>query len=342
MILVMLVHYLPLRSPTNFELFNINPFKSFYNLELKSICFICVHCFILISGYFGIKWKRKSFGGLIFQIIFWLFIGYFIVKCFIEPFIPTGNNYSLSTFVKQMIVWHQGRWFISAYITLYILSPLINSFIEHSTEQQIIRFLIVFYIFSTIYGWLFLSQEFNTGLSAVSLLGLYMIGAWLRKSNLKIVHWNKWYDLSCFIGCTFILTFISAFLIYIGVHKSIYGYLNPIVILESIFLFQFFRKVNFGHISWINFLGGSAFAAFLLHCHPMISPFYNKVFIALHQYNYALLYVFIYIFIVFLFAILLDKVRILIWGILSKMQLFDNKIAISINSILKKSITNNK
>lgn len=47
------------------------------------------------------------------------------------------------------------------------------------------------------------------------------------------------------------MTFGSALLLEIGIRKSIYGNLNQIVIIESMFVFQFFRKLELGHITWI-------------------------------------------------------------------------------------------
>lgn len=314
MMLVMLVHYLPLRTPTTAEMLSNNPFKALMNLELHSIAIICVHCFILISGYFGIRWKAKSFFGLLFQLLFWAIIGYVIAEFFIEPFMTTGHQYSLSVFLSSMLHWYQGRWFVSAYLFLYILSPLINSFIEHSPERKLLVYIVIFYTYSTIYGYFIGSKEFNTGLSAISLVGLYLVGAWLRKSTIKVVHWSKWYDLAGFIICTLILTIVSIFLLQIGVRSSIYGYLNPITIVEAAFLFQFFRKLNIRGLSWINFLAASAFAAFLLHCHPYAAVAFNHICKHLHQYDYALIYVLAFIASFFILSVLIDKVRIIVWN----------------------------
>lgn len=330
MFLVMLVHYLPLRSPTTIEVVINAPMKAFLNLELGSISIICVHCFILISGYFGIRWSAKSFLSLIFQLLYWAFIGYFLAQYFMEPFVPSGYTYSFKSFLSQMLGWYQGRWFVSAYIVLYIFSPIINDFIKDSSEKSLLRYLIVFYVFSTIYGWVIGSQEFNAGLSAISLMGLYLIGAWLRKSERKCVTWSLWYDLVGYIACTFILTLGSAGLLLLGVGSSIYGYLNPLVIIESIFLFQFFRKINLGSIKWVNFLAASAFSAFLLHCHPYFGVQCSKMWRSLHQYDYALIYVLASITILFVVAVLIDKIRVVIWNVILAPIIFGD------GSIMKK------
>lgn len=40
-------------------------------LELYGWIFVCVPCFIVISGYFGIRWKWKGLFNYLFQIGFW-------------------------------------------------------------------------------------------------------------------------------------------------------------------------------------------------------------------------------------------------------------------------------
>lgn len=216
--------------------------------------------------------------------------------------------------LRSLYSFYQGRWFVSAYLCLYILSPLVNSFVANSTEKQVRNYVLMFYLFSTIYGWFWQSKEFNTGLSAISMLGLYAIGAWLHKSSSKYVLWNKRNDFVGFITCTLILAFFSMATLRLGIRSSIYGYLNPLIILEAVFLFQFFRKIDLGHVRWINFLASSAFAAFLLHCNPYIGKFYNMPFALLHEYDYALPFVILYIVGVFGIAVLIDKIRILVWS----------------------------
>lgn len=99
----------------------------------------------------------------------------------------------------------------------------------------------------------------------------------------------------------------------LGASSSIYGYLNPVIIIESVFLFQFFRKMDIGHVGWINFMASSAFAAFLLHCNTFLAKYYEAIFPKLHEYNYALPLVMLYITAVFVVAVMIDKIRLLVW-----------------------------
>lgn len=69
MMLVLLRHYV-LGRESGFSN-SVSLFPTIINLELKSISIVCTHCFILISGYFGIKFKIKSLANLLFQMFFW-------------------------------------------------------------------------------------------------------------------------------------------------------------------------------------------------------------------------------------------------------------------------------
>lgn len=71
MFLVLIIHYIPTRGAVTADALSLNYWYSLGSLELKSLSFVCVHCFILLSGFFGIQWKLKSFLSLLFQIIFW-------------------------------------------------------------------------------------------------------------------------------------------------------------------------------------------------------------------------------------------------------------------------------
>lgn len=63
MLLVLLTHYVSTRISieeyplVSNSVFNIPSFHSILNMELESLSFVCVNCFVLISGYFRIKFK---------------------------------------------------------------------------------------------------------------------------------------------------------------------------------------------------------------------------------------------------------------------------------------------
>lgn len=303
MLLVLLLHYTQYLD-INKDTVNSAPIFSFINIELKSLSFICVNCFILISGYFGIKWKAKSFFNLIYQILFWICVGFVIAKLLNLPF---ENN-----FISLITEFFSARWFIPAYLGLYILAPIINVYLEKTSSRILFIYILIFYIYSTLIGYFFISSEFNEGMSIISLVGLYLIGAYLSKTNLKIFKLNPWWDLGIYFLLSMSLTVLNFGLIRIGFIKSPFGYLNPVIILMSIYIFLFFKKINIGYIKWINGISVSVLAIYLFHMHILIQPEYFKWCKIIAQKGWlSFFWLPIYFFGIFFFCISVDKIRIL-------------------------------
>ncbi len=302
MLLVLIIHFVPSFEITSKSLYE-HPLKSFVFTELHSISVVCVNCFILISGYFGIKWKTKSFASLIYQVLFWLILGFLIGEHLL------GTH--LEGFFGLTISYFSSRWFVPAYLTLYILSPALNSFIESTKVKQLGIYLLLFYTYSFIVGYILRSKEFNEGMSAISLVGLYLIGAYLRRADFKWFSFSGRTDLAIYISLSIFLTIIALGLKYIGFDKSPFGYINPFVILMSIYLFLFFKKLDIGEIKVINFIAASAFAVYLFHYHPFIVGFYQSVCRSITDSNFAAIVMLpILLLSVFTITVLLDQIRI--------------------------------
>ena len=317
MALVLLIHYIPSRSLPSPQSIHTNLLETIFNLELRSLAFVCVNCFVLISGYFGIKWRLKSFSNLLFQIFFWIIAGIVIARIFrlSEPqnWIPACFDYL------------RARWFISAYLCLYILAPLINAFIDKSTQKELGLYILLFYLFSTIYGYLCLSTEFNEGMSLISLIGIYLTRGYLRRYNLKFTSFSASQDLLTYLALGVILVICNALLLAIGISKSLYGYLNPLVILSSIYLFLFFSKIEIRYSTFINYIAASAFAVYLFHMHPLIYGTYQKICADLNGLGlYTLVGVTTLFAGIFAFCVIVDHIRIFLfnsaWQIASKFR----------------------
>lgn len=301
MFLVLFIHYIPTRMTLSPDTIRSDFFNSIVQLEMSSLCFVCVNCFVIVSGYFNIKWKIKSFSRLLYTILFWGIIAYAMSLLVSDN---EGSDFSIMNFIITNFTL---RWFIGAYLILYILSPVINAFIEKCSSRQLGIFLIYFYAFSTIYGWLMGSQFFNEGMSFLSLMGLYILGAFLKRTNFKFFTLKASYNLLIYLGLGIILVVINAFTYYFGINKSLYGYLNPIIILESIYLFLFFKNLNIGYLPWINVVAGSAFSVYLFHHSAYIFPYYIRLSNWINENSeISLLYMLGIIALIFLFCTLVD------------------------------------
>ena len=320
MFLVLMIHYIPSREIPTLELLNENKFETLFNLELRSLSFVCVNCFVLISGFFGIRWKMQSLLNLLFQILFWIIISYFLVALYTRTF-------NLFEFLRLIFSDFTGRWFVQCYLGLYLIAPIVNLFIEKSSAKILGWFIIVFYAYSTIWGYVGKAEDFNEGMSVISLLGLYFVGAYLRREliRLKKISALRWLSIYLLIG--FIMVGISALSLKVGIESSPYGYLNPLIVLESVALFLFFANLNIGYVKCINYIAISAFSVYLFHMGGVIYPYYQEGCRYIESsYNYSFLWALLNMVVVFTVAVMIDKIRIVLFDYLKFiMNLFSTK-----------------
>lgn len=131
---------------------------------------------------------------------------------------------------------------------------------------------------------------------------------------------SAWQWLLAYLACVatlFVLTWIAFGM---GIQKMPQGYLNPIVIIESVCLFMCFKKMRVKS-SAILFFSSSAYAVFLMHMFPF--DYYTKALrwivdchMPLHLQALAIISFMIGVFVA---AVLIDKIRIAIFGGLSRL-----------------------
>ena len=308
---VLLIHYVPKRmiDVTGGGIFLTEyPIQDVINLELRSLAIVCVNCFVLISGYWGIKLRLGSFLNLLFQLMFWsaVCVG-LAVSIFDVTNISVGG-----AFIENIA----SGWFPKSYLALFVVAPILNSFIKSCSEKELGKYILLFYLLSTVGGYLLRWSDFNEGMSALSLVGLYLIGAYLRITTLKIFTLKARYDMMMYLGLGLLMVILNVMLIIVGVSSSPYGYLNPVVIVMSIYLFLFFKKLNIGYSKVINLLAASAFSIYLFHYNPLVFGEITKVWrwINLNFGVFTSLFITFLSFIaIYLFCVVVDRIRIFIY-----------------------------
>lgn len=272
----------------------------------ETLCICAVDVFLIISGYFGIKWKFKSFWNLTFQIFFYAFGVYLVaVKMGVIEF----NTHDFLMNAKALYA----SWgFVTGYLLLYFYSPFLNAFSESSSSRTILLTIILLLLAE----WFICRDNhyLNYGL-------MYLIGRFLNKTNagetLQINAKNG------YIVTSALMTVIVLLLYYFTSCNSVrpiqlsvlgYNYAAPLVIIQSVFLFMAFYRWNF-QSKLINWLSASTLSIFLIHMHPSIKEIgyygYTE-----SLYNLPVLEhigkLTILILAVFFGSILIDKVRIFI------------------------------
>lgn len=312
--LIMVVHanYYTFGMPQPNEI-RENPILDLLYIGLENISIVCVDVFVLLSGWFGVHPKFKSIGGLIFQCIFF--------KLLLSILFPLAgmSEFSLSAIGQSFISYPH---FVVCYTVMYLLTPVLNSFIEHATKKSFAFFLSVYYAWAFIFGWLLWKDEgFANGNTTLSFVGLYMLARFIRLHTILPQYSARFWALTWLITVCCVSLFswgicVTSFSDHLGlVLLNITGsYLAPNVILASISLILFFSKLRFSS-RFVNWIAVSAFASVLLHGYMM-----DEIYVEILRYLYSQNPLWLFIILAFgmmvgylLFGAIIDKVRIWIW-----------------------------
>lgn len=306
MILIVCLHanYASLGEVTSQE-FSVAPFSSFTRMFFEQLCIVAVNVFVLISGWFGINSTLKGGLGLLFQVYFFsILIGL--------SFFILGLPIELRTFL-QVFCFDHFYWFVPAYLMLYILSPILNTFIQQASIKWFVSIILSFFFFEFSFGWLINSDNFSFGYSTLSFIGLYLLARFLRLHRPWFSSFSKSLDLTLYLLLSLIPVIIFSLT---GKSFSMLAYSSPFVVSASLFIFLAFTKLSI-QSNAINYVASSIFTLYLAHEHPFISEYFKE----LMRWGYdtlgGLLYipfVFCFIFVLGLVCIPLDKVRIALWS----------------------------
>jgi surface polysaccharide O-acyltransferase-like enzyme len=317
MIFIMVGHSLYFPFP-NSEQINNSPVFPFLFFQAKSFTVVGVNVFVLISGWFGIKFNLKKLASLLFQTIF------FAVLIYTALLILFPKDYSnLESFSTIFFFRSNDYWFVKAYIGLFLLAPMMNKFVETSTKKQITLFLILFYTFQFIYGWLnlFGAHWFEGGFSLASFIGLYILARYIR-IHVTLDHSLFYYTIilgSIGIGMG-LLAFILA-IFDVSIYGRLFTYTNPLVITMSVIVVILFSKIKL-QSNTINVLASSCFGIYLLHANELLlHDFYFseiKTISETNAFGIAIILITLWLLSWAIAAILIDFIRKRLWFLIDK------------------------
>ena len=310
MFLVLIDHsgYMSINPPTNEEVFSA-PMLSLARHCCQSFSSICVNVFVLISGWFGIKAKISRIVEFLFQCYFICFVSYFVLVA-----IGITTQMSMGEWVNFLVLGD--LWFVMAYLILYLIAPMINKFIESLTQKQFLYFLLAFLMIQFLHGFVIQVSWFDKGMSPLTLMSLYMMGRYMRLYPNSFTSMSKWVDILIY----FAVSLFGAICTFLSVRHGAEGYrffsyASPTIIVASVYFFLFFTKISFRSRT-TNWIAASAFAVYVLNCEGHFWSFYlstNHSWWIAGTPSAYLIRTLVFDVIVFVVAILLDKVRIVIW-----------------------------
>lgn len=313
MLLVMLLHVgYALTNHIHSQIDNI------LHVSSEAATIICVNVFVLISGWFGIKFSFKGIAKFLFQVIF-LALLTFVVLVLLGKATLTIKN-----------VWHctfgifSTYWFVWAYLLLYIFSPVLNSFVENN-RKGLEMFLTSFYVFTCyVYFTLQVDHIFFTGFHTLSFIGLYLLARYTHVYKPKWSLFPSYVDIGIYLITVAIVIVCVLWLQYVGQKQIILtklgSYISPTTIVGSLFFFLGFTKLEVNS-RFINWCAISSFAAYIVNQQLDARILFNSLFILLH--NELCVYLFwpvaiLVVVLIFFACVLLDKIRISCYNITSK------------------------
>lgn len=224
-------------------------------------------------------------------------------------------------------------WFVKAYVVLMIIAPILNTYINNSSEQQQRYVLLGFLGFSSTYGWLGgANRFFVNGYGPLLFIGLYLLSQYahhaLEKDSTpstirRLFSLDKKYDLMMFCGCVITNTTLGLLGLFLekNVFGKVYAYTNPITITGALYLLLFFSKIKMRSNKIVNMLATGSFAVYLLHSQVDIRPTFNKCV----QYLYSsyssvscIIMIFIFLAFVYIISAAIDLPRLWVWNKLCK------------------------
>jgi len=311
MLLVMVVHasYRALPKPTP-ESIASDPISMFLQITVESFSVMGVNVFVMLSGWYGIRLRWSRLLELFFQVAFFTFLCFGILYALTNELPPTPY--------LSFLMLHEGDyWFIKTYVALYLLSPILNTFIQTATRRQVSITILSFLAFQWIFGWIFEATTWlRAGYSLPSFICLYLLARYLNVYKPSFTKWHPRTDLCIYLTICAMVTLIYFIMKrYFNLGGVLWFYNSPTTIIAAMFLLLFFSKLKL-HSRLINWLAISALAVYLTHSHTPLGQYYDFYIREWHdtlpRFSF-ILHIVPFIAGVFFSSILIDKVRLLLW-----------------------------
>ena len=174
---------------------------------LETLCIVAVNCYMLISGYFLCESSFKLSRLLRLYLQIWMYSVGVGLAAWAAGLVP-ADEVNIHYFLSLLFPISMGHyWFMTAYVFLYLLFPLVGMAVKRMTKEQLTLVLVlclgVFCVLKSVLP--FRLEEDGQGYDFLWYLCVFLVAAYIRKFGLKFLE-KRW---RCFclylIGCAAIL-----------------------------------------------------------------------------------------------------------------------------------------
>jgi len=276
---------------------------------IYNCCTCAVNCFILISGYFGIKYSGKKLRSLIFTLLFYSLL-FNVLPAIV-------NNEKTEAIRYMLFLSHSPYWFVIDYLILMVIAPVLNEGFER-LEKNYLTILIVTLLIASCYLGFLWSHNINTnGYTLSQFVTMYCLGRYISKYSISF---SSFKVCSIYVMCSLLV----GLAMYLLCHNPVVNpwkmsyYNNPLVIISALALFFLFKNIRYSN-RYVNRLALSSLAIYLVQSSHSVSSWMYKI--IRHNYEAVeptvfgvgggiLLYISALSFLVIILAIIIDQVRL--------------------------------
>lgn len=201
------------------------------------------YSFVFISGYYGIHFNLKR----LITLLLWcslISVGAYFYSCF-----SLRESFDILDFMRSLFpITSRKWWFMTEFVILYILSPIMNLGFDSISQKQQKILLFLLFLFSFM-GVLLIYP--NQGSDLKGLILIYLLARYLKTNGCAFLSFNK----SALIYIiSFSILFLGICVIYyisneykaIILAKLIFpflGYANPFIIVMAVTLFFMVKNI---------------------------------------------------------------------------------------------------
>lgn len=233
-----------------------------------------VICFLLISGFFRI---RPSSRGLL-MLLGVLFV--YSLPDIVRGIMHAESGYDILH--SFQFVSHSWYWFVTIYLQLYLISPLLNTFFDHASLRGQWYLFGVLALFAIYFGCFAKETSFAEGKNLVNFMLIYQTGHLLKEYSF----WWKALDLKLLVviwgglNVSLVILFLLTRGSWLGdiIWKMSFPYNSPLLLLNASLLFVIFGKMEF-HSRSVNRLAKHSFAIYLIHGMAVLAVFVERPFV---------------------------------------------------------------
>ena len=252
-----------------------NGINLIYGVLINSIFNMGVSCFMLISGYFGVRFSAKKIIELELMILFYGLLGQAIT------FVISGQIDVKGVFKSVFPIATCKYWYMSVYIIIIFTSKYIDVLIEHMDRKKfkilIFTLLLFFYIMPS---FTYYEIMHDSGKGIANMFIVYLTGKYIRKYHDGKMNTSRLMATGLIIiGCSFTFNYVLSVIIKGGEGMfAPFARDNSITIyLGSILFFLAFKNMQDIKSVIINKFASSVFAIYLFEgtVRQIINNFYD-------------------------------------------------------------------